>query len=70
MLACLCVKIINQDAPMVEPAAAGAVELLANVPLGRLSSPGEVGLLVRFLASDDSSYCTGQEFTIDGGLTA
>ena len=41
----------------------------ASIPMGRVAEADEVGLLVRFLASDDSSYCTGQEFVIDGGLT-
>ena len=49
---------------------ANLARLLSGVPLGRLASPREVGQLVLFLASDDSAYCTGHEFTIDGGLTA
>jgi 3alpha(or 20beta)-hydroxysteroid dehydrogenase len=44
--------------------------LLTSVPMGRLGGPEEVGRIVQFLASDDSSYCTGQEFVVDGGLTS
>jgi 3alpha(or 20beta)-hydroxysteroid dehydrogenase len=41
-----------------------------RVPLGRVGQPGEVAELVVFLASDESSYCTGAEFVADGGVTA
>lgn len=38
--------------------------------LARLGLPGEISDLVVFLASQESSYCTGSEFIADGGLTA
>jgi 3alpha(or 20beta)-hydroxysteroid dehydrogenase len=41
-----------------------------NLPLQRVAKPVEIARLVAFLASDDSSYCTGSEFVVDGGLTA
>ncbi|HUP72648.1 MAG TPA: SDR family oxidoreductase [Acidimicrobiales bacterium] len=40
-----------------------------NLPLGRIAQPEEVARLALFLACDDSSYCTGSEFVIDGGQT-
>ena len=42
----------------------------SRVPLGRVGEPEEVARLALYLASDDSSYSTGSEFIIDGGLTA
>ncbi|NDC38533.1 MAG: 3-oxoacyl-[acyl-carrier-protein] reductase [Proteobacteria bacterium] len=39
-----------------------------TIPLGRFGAPEEVGALVRFLASDEASYITGQTIGINGGM--
>jgi len=44
-------------------------QLLARIPSGRMGTTSEVAKAVRYLASDDASYITGQVFTIDGGLS-
>lgn len=41
----------------------------AYIPLGRVGRAEEVAKVVRFLSGDDSSYITGQELIVDGGLT-
>jgi meso-butanediol dehydrogenase/(S,S)-butanediol dehydrogenase/diacetyl reductase len=40
------------------------------IPMGRYGLPEEVGNLALFLASDESSFCTGQFYVVDGGLNA
>ncbi|MEU8894544.1 glucose 1-dehydrogenase [Nocardia sp. NPDC048505] len=40
-----------------------------QIPLKRAADPDEVSKLITYLASDESSYSTGAEFVIDGGLT-
>ena len=40
------------------------------IPLGRFAEVGEISPLVIFLASDESSFVTGMEHVIDGGMTA
>lgn len=47
-----------------------AREFLAHTPLGRFAQPREIADLILFLASDEASYMTGSEVTIDGGVTA
>jgi 3-oxoacyl-[acyl-carrier protein] reductase len=42
-------------------------EMCKTIPLGRIGSPEEVANLVAFLASEASSYCTGQAFNVTGG---
>lgn len=41
----------------------------ADIPLGRAGTPDEIAKAVSFLASDDSSFVTGIELTVDGGMT-
>ena len=47
-----------------------AEQLPALVPMGRLGRPEEVARFVLFLASDESSFCTGAPFIMDGGRLA
>lgn len=43
--------------------------LIAQIPLGRLGTPEDLGKAAVFLASDDSSYISGVELDVDGGLS-
>lgn len=47
----------------------GSVDYLKRVPMGRFADPHEIAAAVAFLASDESSYITGQTIILDGGLT-
>jgi 3-oxoacyl-[acyl-carrier protein] reductase len=42
--------------------------MIANTPLGRVAEPHEIAGAVRFLASDDASFVTGEVLLVDGGL--
>ena len=43
---------------------------LVHVPMGRFGEASEIAAAALFLASDESSYVTGTDFSVDGGLTA
>ena len=46
------------------------VDPFASIPISRIGRPEEVAELAVFLASDESGYCTGGEFVVDGGWIA
>lgn len=43
-------------------------QLLAQIPLKRLGTPEDVAKAIRFLASDDAAYMTGQTIHVNGGM--
>ena len=43
---------------------------LVHIPMGRFGEAEEIAKAALFLASDDSSYITGTDFLVDGGITA
>ena len=45
-------------------------ELLSRIPLHRFGFPEEIASAVKYLASQEASYITGQTLMLDGGLTA
>ncbi len=47
----------------------GIAELRSLVPMGRLATSDEIAKYIRFLASEENTYMTGQNLVVDGGFT-
>ena len=62
------------ETPMVErfvsagPEARAAIE--ASEPVGHMGKPEDIASMALFLASDESAFCTGAPFIVDGGMVA
>jgi NAD(P)-dependent dehydrogenase (short-subunit alcohol dehydrogenase family) len=55
--------------PVERHAGIDEAEYLAEVPLGRMGTPGDVAAAVSFLASGGGAFVTGQRVTVNGGHT-
>jgi 3alpha(or 20beta)-hydroxysteroid dehydrogenase len=53
-----------------QSAAQSSAPFLRLIPMRRVGRSEEMAGIIAFLASDDSSYCTGGVFTVDGGMSA
>ena len=51
-----------------EQAKQAAAQFASQIPLGRRGNPEEIAAAVVFLASDESSFITGVDLPVDGGL--
>lgn len=58
------------DTVMASDDSRNGVGFITQIPIPRIGQPSEISAMVAFLASDAASYCTGQEFIVDGGQVA
>jgi len=42
--------------------------MISAIPLGRMGEPAEIAKVAGFIASDDASFVTGQNITVNGGM--
>lgn len=58
------------ETPMLDEFGAALPQIKERIPMGRTAAASEVANVVLFLASDESSYCSGHEFVVDGAMKA
>src|ERR1700733_12132044 len=57
------------DTPAIDGQPADAIaRIVSTIPMGRMGEPDEIAKAVLFLASDDSTFVTGIELFVDGGM--
>ena len=57
------------DTPIIAPLPKAAIaQIVSGVPMGRIGKPSEIAAAAVFLASDESSFITGVELFVDGGM--
>lgn len=61
--------IIEAQVPTRAAADAMRAEFARAIPMGRIGTPEEISNALLYLASSDSSFCTGIDLVVDGGLT-
>jgi NAD(P)-dependent dehydrogenase (short-subunit alcohol dehydrogenase family) len=52
------------------PGSAKHLDVVGQIPMGRMGGAREVVGAVLFLASDAATYCTGTDIVVDGGYTS
>jgi 3-oxoacyl-[acyl-carrier protein] reductase/meso-butanediol dehydrogenase/(S,S)-butanediol dehydrogenase/diacetyl reductase len=57
----------RRDAVAGAPAGTAKAAAIARIPMGRQGTPADIAKAVRFLASDDAAWITGQTLNVDGG---
>jgi NAD(P)-dependent dehydrogenase (short-subunit alcohol dehydrogenase family) len=64
------VPLLKDYAPWLTPEQAeqAAAQFATQIPMGRRGKPEEIAAAVTFLASDESSFITGVDLAVDGGM--
>jgi acetoacetyl-CoA reductase/3-oxoacyl-[acyl-carrier protein] reductase len=60
--------LVGSDMAQLELKTKAGRQKVANIPLGRIATPGEIAAAVVFLCSDDAGYISGHTLNVNGGM--